>query len=136
MRRNLWVTNSQVNEHGIQLMKGQQAYMKPDNSTFHVKLFLAVTVGLASCLWLVGTVLYLDTASGHESTFYALVMNNSSPSVVDNGDRPGAKTRPFLKQHIGLSFVRARVLYEYVLSFYNLLILLLSDRSRPPMLSF
>ena len=55
-------------------------------------------VGLASCLWLVGTVLYLDMASGHEPTFYALVMNNSLPSVVDNGDRPGARTRRFLQQ--------------------------------------
>ena len=38
--------NSQVNEQanaGLQRIKGQLAYMKPDNFMFHVKLFLAVT---------------------------------------------------------------------------------------------
>ena len=38
--------NSQVNEQanaGLQRIKGQLAYMKPDNFMFHVKLFLAIT---------------------------------------------------------------------------------------------
>ena len=38
--------NSQVNEQanaGLQRIKGQLAYMKPDNFMFHVKLFLTVT---------------------------------------------------------------------------------------------
>ena len=33
------------------------------------------TVGLASCLWLLWTVPYLVMASGHDLTFYAVVMN-------------------------------------------------------------
>ena len=37
---------SQINEQanvGLQCIKGQLAYMKPDNFMFHVKLFLAIT---------------------------------------------------------------------------------------------
>ena len=74
-------------------------------------------------------------ASGHEPTFYALVMNNSSPCVIDNGDRPGAKTRRFLKEDSSYRSVichRARVdlsVHKYVLSFYKLLVLTL-ERSK------
>ena len=95
-------------------------------------------MGLASSLWLVGTVLYLDMALGHEPTFYTLVMNNSSPCVIDNGDRPGAKMPRFLQQDSSYRSVichRARVdqsVQEYALSFYKLLFLLLSDQSQPP----
>ena len=38
--------NSQVNEQanaGLQRIKGQLAYMKPDNFMFHLKLFLAIS---------------------------------------------------------------------------------------------
>ena len=67
----------------------------------------------------------MDMASGHEPTFYTLVMNNSSQGIVDNGDRPGATTRRFLQEHSSYRSViyhRARVdlsVHEYVLSFYK-----------------
>ena len=38
--------NSQINEQanaGLQHIKGQLVYMKPDNFMFHIKLFLAIT---------------------------------------------------------------------------------------------
>ena len=94
-------------------------------------------VGLASCLWLVRTVPYLDTASGHEPPLYALLVTNSSPSVVNNGDRPGAMKCRFLQQASSYKSVvctRVRVdlsIHEYVLSLYELLVLLSSDGSRP-----
>ena len=47
-------------------------------------------MGLASCLWLVRTVPYFVTASGHNLTFSAVVMNIVRYlSVDDNGDRSG-----------------------------------------------
>ena len=45
-------------------------------------------MGLASCMWLVGTVHYLDTASGHEPIVYTSVMNKfiqaSSITAIDS----------------------------------------------------
>ena len=46
-----------------------------------------VALGLASCLWLVRTVPYLDMASGHEPLYYTKVVNIVYRSVADNGDR-------------------------------------------------
>ena len=95
-------------------------------------------MGLASCLWLVGAVLNLDMASGHELPYYAIVMSNCSPSVVDNGDRAGAIKCCFLHQDSSYRSVvwhSARVdlgVHEYLLSFHKLLALLLSDSSRLP----
>ncbi len=68
------------------------------NSTANNLLSSSKPVGLASRVWLVWTVPCLDTASGHEPTLYALVMNTDDPSVADNGDRPCARTRRFLQQ--------------------------------------
>ena len=65
-------------------------------------------------------------------------MNIVHPSVVDNGNQPRAQTRRFLQQDssdksvtchrggVGLS------VHEHVLCCSILLVLLLSDRSRPP----
>ena len=93
-------------------------------------------MGLASCLWLLRTVLYLDMASSHQPN---LVMNIIVYlSVVANGNRLGTSTRCFLQQDSSYGSVirhRARVdlsVHEYVLGFYKLFVLLSSDLSRPP----
>ena len=53
-------------------------------------------VGLASCLWLVWTVPYFVMASGHDLTFYAVVMNIVISALTVMAIDPGTRTVRFI----------------------------------------